>query len=427
INLGGREPIDVFAQRLGRWQKSLLILDGFDRLVESAGRWVQELLAQVARIDVLVTSRRRLKLAVESPCEIGPLVRHADAFFTDRLRSVMPGFEPDAEQRETISRIAQRLDCIPLGLEIAAAQADLLGLDGIESRLADHMLGLAHRGPLESSHSTLRDTISWAWELLQERERAALTQLAVFSGSFTLDAAEAIVVVEGDILSAVAELRDRSFLSTRGAGRLECYETVRRFVTEHGDPELLSQATERHRDWFLEKAESWASGANRGEGSEGLERLAEEVGNIRAIALQGCEDAHRWAQAARAAVAMRELWMSRGPIGRYVELLDRLVQDGPEESELLGLVLLARGASRRVTRRGDEAKADLQRATALLEGSSEHEGRAQNELAVYFHQHRDLESAREHYLRARAVAPPDTGFQANIEGNLGALAHDAAE
>lgn len=421
INLAGGEPIDVFAQRMGRWKKTLVVLDGFDRLVDSAGRWLQELLGRVARVDALVTSRQRLKLPLETSCEIGPLGREAEDLFIDRagLSDV---------DRDGVARVVTHLDRIPLGIEVAAAHVDLLGLDGLEARLKDHLLALSHRGPLESSHATLRDTIAWAWDLLGDRERSVLTQLAVFSGPFTVAAAEAVLDVNGDVLGAISELRDRSFVSARGGGRLECYGTVRRFATEHGDSAVLCEATERHRSYYLKLGEEWAAQANRGDDGSALERLSEEVSNLRSIALQDCGDEKRWRQAARAAVAMRELWMSRGPIGRYLEVLDGLVEAAPaSRPPLLGVVLLARGASRRVNRSADEARTDLESAAALLAGSAEHEGRALNELAVFHHQQRALDLAREYYERALEASEPDSGFRANLEGNLGALVHDAGD
>ncbi|MEM6732422.1 MAG: AAA family ATPase, partial [Myxococcota bacterium] len=433
IPLGTSDPVEILVERLSRRKRCLVVLDNFDRLVTSTGRTVQTLLERVGTLDCLVTSRQRLRVPLEKTLELGSMNTGAAdgvTLFVDRVRQTLPSFEPNADEIRQIERIVERLNGLPLGIEIAAARTDLLVLGGIETRLNDHLLEMNHQRPFETAQETLRDTIAWSWELLDESAQSVLVQASVFAGPFTLEAAESVIETETDIIAALGGLRDRSLLLARGEGRFQCYASVRQFAWENGAEALRKRATQSHRVYYLELAEGWLRELDGPTGQEALEKMVGESDNIRAIAFQPTETRACWSEAARAAIAIRELWMSHGPLARYVALLDRLVDDAPEdETEYLGQLHLARGACCRIVGEADRAQRDVEKAESLLQGAPHLLMRVLNELGVIHHQRREVSEAHTYYERALAQldAAHDPGFRARITGNLGALAHDAGD
>jgi predicted ATPase len=185
----------------------MLVLDNCEHVVEVAARMAEALLRANPAVRVIATSREPLRIEGEwvyrvpplaVPTEGGPdgedpLRYGAVQLFNERARAAAPSFSPDGPVAAAIAGICRRLDGIPLAIELAAARAAALGIEGVAARLDDRFRLLAggHRTALPR-HQTLRATLDWSYELLTQPERVVLRRLAIFAGGFTLQDASAI-------------------------------------------------------------------------------------------------------------------------------------------------------------------------------------------------------------------------------------------
>src|SRR5215208_732502 len=272
-----------------RGAPALLVLDGVERYVEDAGQ-VAQLLASVANLTVLVTSREPLRLTTEQVYRVQPLPAHtAVALFTARARAVQGDRAIDGD-RAIVDAICARLDGLPLAIELAADRARLLPLPGLLERL-EHRLELLTGGPrdLPTRQRSLRATLEWSWEALEERERQLLGRLTVFEGGASLEGAEAVCEGElgGGLEALVSSLLDKSSLLRTDSGRdaqprFAMLDTVREFAAERAaDGEDFAALERRHARYFLDYCERAAERAARTDQREWLDRLARERGNIR--------------------------------------------------------------------------------------------------------------------------------------------------
>ena len=272
-----------------RGAPALLVLDGFDRYVEDAGQ-VGQLLAAVANLTVLATSRAPLRLTAEQVYRVQPLpAPNAAALFIARARAVVGDRAIDGD-RAIVDAICARLDGLPLAIELAADRARLLPLRALLERL-EHRLELLTGGPrdLPTRQRSLRATLEWSWEALEEPERQLLGRLTVFEGGASLEGAEAVCDGElgGGLEALVSSLLDKSSLLRTDSGRdaqprFAMLDTVREFAAERAaDGEDLATLERRHAHYFLGYCEQAAEQAARTDQREWLDRLAQERGNIR--------------------------------------------------------------------------------------------------------------------------------------------------
>jgi predicted ATPase/DNA-binding SARP family transcriptional activator len=272
-----------------RGAPALLVLDGFDRYVEDAGQ-VGQLLAGVANLTVLATSRGPLRLTAEHVYRVQPLAApNAAALFVARARAVL-GDRAIDDDHAIVDAICARLDGLPLAIELAADRARLLPLRALLERL-EHRLELLTGGPrdLPTRQRSLRATLEWSWEALEEPERQLLGRLTVFEGGASLEGAEAVCDGElgGGLEALVSSLLDKSSLLRTDSGRdaqprFGMLDTVREFAAEWaaGDEDLAT-LERRHARYFLGYCEHAAEQAARTDQREWLDRLAQERGNIR--------------------------------------------------------------------------------------------------------------------------------------------------
>jgi predicted ATPase len=255
--------------------KSMLVLfDNFEQVVEAAAD-VASLLTSCPRLHVLVTSRERLHVTGEQEYPVPPLVHEEGVgFFLARARAVAPDFQPD----DSVSEICARLDDLPLALELAAARVKALSSAQILERL-DQRLPLLTGGArdLPERQRTLRATIEWSYDLLDEREQQVFAQLGAFAGGCTLEAAE---VVAGADVDTLQSLIDKSLLRYT-ANRYWMLETIREFAGEQLDASAGGEATwRRHALHFLALGRSLEPSAAATK--EWLDSLEREHDNVRA-------------------------------------------------------------------------------------------------------------------------------------------------
>jgi predicted ATPase/DNA-binding SARP family transcriptional activator len=268
---------------------ALLILDGFDRFLKDAEQ-VGELLAAVANLTVLSTSRAPLRLTAEHIYRVHPLAApNAAALFVARASAATADGTLDAEH-SIVDAICARLDGLPLAIELAADRARLLPPPALLERL-DSRLELLTGGArdLPARQRSLRATLEWSWEELEPTEQVLLGRLTVFEGGASLEAAEAVFDGEPaeSLEAVVSSLVDKSSLLRTDSGRdaqprFRMLDTVREFAAERAaEGEDLAPLERRHSQYFLAYCEHAAEQAARTDRREWLDRLAQELGNIR--------------------------------------------------------------------------------------------------------------------------------------------------
>jgi predicted ATPase/DNA-binding SARP family transcriptional activator len=273
--------VEEVGEQLGRATRgtpALLVLDGVERFLDDAGH-VGQLLAAVADLTVLATSRAALRLTTEHVYPVHPLAGpNAAALFVTRATAARPDQAIDDRGQPTVDEICARLDGLPLAIELAADRARLLSPRALLSRL-ERRLELLTGGPrdLPARQRSLRATLEWSWDVLDERERVLLGRLTVFEGGASLEAAEAVCNGDADLGADVetiaSSLMDKTSLLRTDAGpdhqpRFRLLSTIAEFAAERaGD---LAELELRHARYFLRYCENAAD-----------ERLAQERGNIR--------------------------------------------------------------------------------------------------------------------------------------------------
>jgi predicted ATPase/class 3 adenylate cyclase len=244
--LGARDDLQGYL----RGREVLILLDNLEHLLDAAPA-VSELLAGSERLKLLVTSRAPLRVAGEHEYLLEPLAP-ADSvtLFCERARSIGRDVAPD----ETVEAICRRLDGLPLAIELAAARTKLLGPETLLGRLA-HTLPLLTGGPRDAPERqrTLRATIEWSHDLLDDDGKGLLARLAVFAGSFSLQAAEEVCEADVDALSALVDL---SLVKAIGGDRFLLLETIREYATERLEATPAADDTHRrHAHFFAALAE----------------------------------------------------------------------------------------------------------------------------------------------------------------------------
>ena len=286
--LGVNELSGQSLARLLGARRVLLLLDNLEHLPE-ASQHVAGVLDAGPDVVVLATSRAPLRLSTERTFEVPSLPGDdAVALFVERAQAVAG---PE------IAEICRQLDGLPLAIELAAAQASVLSPTAILARL-EQRLALLTRGPRDVSERqrTLRATIEWSVELLDDDARLLFARLSMFAGGFTLDAAEAIC---GDVLDPLATLVDHSLLRRSGE-RFAMLETIREFA-KNSLAESAEEADlrERHAAYFTALAETAYAGRLVAE-TRWADSLESELDNQRAALDWIAPDAARSLQLAGA-------------------------------------------------------------------------------------------------------------------------------
>ena len=304
-------------------KRTLLVLDNLEQLLPGAADIVLRLDARI-----LATSRSRLNVVAEQEFPVPTLpVDDGAVLFTQRARQLQPGFEPDAAVRE----IVERLDGLPLALELAAGRVKVLTPGQILERLGrglDLLASGAHDAP--ERQRTLRGTVEWSYQLLTVDEQRLFAQLAVFAGSFTLDAAEAVCSAELDVLQSLV---DQSLLRHSEDGRFFMLATIKEFALEKlCDLPEASPLSRRHDDYFLgvaEELDARERHSGMGElGAHSVIRFERELPSFRA-ALAGLVEDGRSEGVLRLGAALWRFWVKRTQYHDAAEWLDHASVDDP--------------------------------------------------------------------------------------------------
>lgn len=271
-------------------QPFLLVLDNCEHVVDECARLVEALLRACPGLQILATSREAFAIPGERAWLIPPLsAADAARLFVARAQDVLPAFALDAASAEVVAEICARLDALPLAIELAAARVRVLTPEQILARLHDRFRLLAGPRTAIPRHQTLRATIDWSYSLLTAEEQQLLDRLSVFSGGFTLDAAEAVCGGDGEawaLLDALTRLVDRSLVAMResdGTARYSLLETVRQYAAERlhergAAPELRR----RHATFFHTLVAAAEPHLTTPERRPWLDRVLQDIDNVRA-------------------------------------------------------------------------------------------------------------------------------------------------
>ncbi len=313
----GRNPLDVLKFYLTE-QCLLIILDNCEHLLDACCSFVDAILKAAPQIKIMPTSREALNLVGEVAYRV-PSLSTPDVHYlppaeqltqfeavrlvTERAVLVSQKFAVTDANAAAVAQICQRLDGIPLAIELAAARIKSMPLESIVSHLDDRfrLLTGGSRAALPRQQ-TLRALIDWSYNLLSEPEKLLLQRLSVFRGGRTLEAAEAVCSGQGvervDVLDLMSKLVDKSLLSLDEHERYRMLETVRQYAA---DKLIASGQAERARDqhlsYILEYAEEAEPHVSSRDQLIWLNRLDAELDNIRA--------AMQWAQERNPEACMR--------------------------------------------------------------------------------------------------------------------------
>ena len=352
-----RPLVETLAEHL-REKQLLLVLDNFEQLLATpaAPTVVGELLRVAPGLKALASSRAPLRVygereyavpALRTPDleRLPPLERLPDyeavRLFIERASDVRPDFTLTKENAPAIVEICQRLDGLPLAIELAAARTKLLSPPQLLGRLSQPLrLLTTGASNLPPRQQTLRNLIAWSYELLGEEERRLFRALGVFSGGWTLAEAEAVCGNEGhegavgeqvDVLEGMESLVEKSLVRRVEAvengdeePRFTMLETIRAFAVEALDASGEGTAArERHATYYVGLAERGAQELYGSEQVAWLDRFEEEHANLRA-ALEWLHASGNAPAALRLAAAMSGFWRTRGYLREGRERLEQV-------------------------------------------------------------------------------------------------------
>jgi predicted ATPase/DNA-binding CsgD family transcriptional regulator len=305
-----RPPMTVLSGYL-RHLQLLLIMDNCEHLLEACAELADTLLRAAPDLRIVATSRQAFSIAGEQVHQVGTLpVPDSEAqvaaggtttypaltLFADRAAAVVPGFTINPQNESAVIRLCQRLEGIPLAIELATVRLRVLTVDELATRLESRLKVLTTGSRTASARQqTLAATLDWSFGLCTPAEQALWARITVFAGGFTLEAVESICTDETlpreAILDTVAGLTDKSILTRQEGGhtaRFRLLETIQ----EYGQAHLRESGEEhefrrRHRDWYLHFVERAAAEWFGPLQEELATRLQHEHANLR-MALEFC-------------------------------------------------------------------------------------------------------------------------------------------
>lgn len=329
-----RSPLEQLKENIGSRQE-LIVLDNFEQIVKAAAV-VSELLAGCPRLKIIITSREALRItwewlypvpALSSPDEeqvqnIAAL--EFDQFsalrlFTERAKAFRYDFVLTVENIPAVAAICRQLDGLPLAIELIASRIRFMSPQALLPHLTNnftlHVDGMRN---VPDRQRTMHNAINWSYALLSQGEQTLLRRLAVFSGGWTLRAAEEVCTVNGieadGVESLLLSLMDKSLLIADTSAeelRFSMLETIRQFahekLTEAGEDERLKTA---HLDYYLQFAETAKQNLYGAAQAIWLRRLDIEYPNLRA-ALLWAETSHKVETGMRIAIALGYFWYIR--------------------------------------------------------------------------------------------------------------------
>jgi predicted ATPase/DNA-binding SARP family transcriptional activator/Tfp pilus assembly protein PilF len=434
---GRRPPLEQLLDYLAD-RETLLLLDNVEHLLEAVSD-VATLLDTAPGLRVLATSREPLDLPGEVLYELEGLSFPADeswedveaydavALFLRSARRVHRHFHLGPHNHADVIHLCRLLGGLPLGLELAAAWVRLLTPGELVEELGTNLDLLRSEGGMPERHRSLQAVFEHSWALLSEREQQALSDLAVFRGGFTKDAATEVGEVS---LRTLLALVNKSLLQRTSSGRFERHVTVRQFALDRlaADPERNATMLDRHAGHYVRLAERLRPLLDGPEQGRALTQLEGELDNLRS-AFEHLLDVGRSADAVHLYGALGPFWRRRGHVAEGRRLFERLKQRPlPPPNGALAATLNSAGILASHQGEYERSRALHQQALEIGEALDDdgHTADALTNLgAVCWHKD-DYPGAEAYLLRAlelRRTLDNDAAL-AGVLNNLGNLARD---
>ncbi|MCX4798621.1 MULTISPECIES: ATP-binding protein [unclassified Streptomyces] len=423
----------------------LLVIDGFEHLVDACAELVRELLRRAPRLRVLAAGRLPLELDGELTFPLTPMTdEDAMLLFAERAAAVRPEFRLTDGNRAAARELCRRLDGIPLALELAAGRLRALSTEQVLQRLDDRfrLLTGTSRSAL-ARHQTLRTAIGWSHELCAPEQRLLWARLSVFAGQFDLEAVEYICsgadLPADSVLDVLTGLLTQSVVvreDSASGTRYRMLDTVREYGAEWlaatGDTDRLRR---RHRDWFLGLATwcelDWFSPRQ----GEVAARVESELPNLRRAMEYSLESPGETHLAQYLAGTLWFLWVGCGRLSEGRHWLDHvLAEEAPYDSSrlkalwVLGHVAALQGDPVGAIAALQECRDEADRAgdatalayavhrTGCLALVTDDVVRAQELLAEALGRYREIGELNSNVLMARIELAMAIGFHGDLDG-----------
>ena len=370
VDARGPDPLTRVIARL-RGARAVLFLDACEHVLEEAARVASAVLSECAEVRVLATSREVLHLTGEVRVQVGPLALTGDGsadgvdspavrLFLARADAARPGFELTDESAALAAEVARQLDGLPLGIELAAARVNVLGLAELLSIVERRLTLLGERPPGDPSRTALQALVEWSYDLLHADEKAVLQQVAVHRGGASLPSLVEVGarqgLTEATVTYLLGALVDKSVVLVsfpNGDARYDLLDTIRDYVLERlGESGGLAAARKAHAEYVASTADSahaqlrgpdWRACVRRLELEHdnlwAAVEYAHDVGDS-AIAIRLGAIAHYFSLAERVSEGRRFLELARAatsedaPLEPQLELLAHLCYLATEELDV---------------------------------------------------------------------------------------------
>src|SRR5947209_705288 len=428
VPLGKEEPVTQLGNAIAARGRCLVILDNFEQVSryaeETLGRWLKR--ATEARFAV--TTREVLGLVGEETLALAPLpARDAAALFVQRAKSAKPDFQPTEEDRAAVDPPANLREGLPLAIALAAARVRVMPPRTLLSRMSERFKLLSSTGGRRDRQATLRSTFDWSWDLLSLPDKAALAQLAVFEGGFTMESAEAVLDLSGYegepwTIGTVQSLLDKSFVRQVSDGRFDMLVSVKEYASEHlstegrfpgSGPAALTAAEARHSGYFARLGEKRA-----------VEGACVEIDNL----VAACRRAAARGAAEETAGALEGGWAAlnlSGPLSVGGELASVVSGTPGQGAAARATAERIAGSALDASGRTAEARTHLEAALALAREARDArcEARVLANLADLHTGDGRMEEARAFHAQALALARElgDRDLECKVLNSLGTL------
>jgi len=459
LPLGTDDPVTQIGNAIAGRAHCLVILDNFEQVTrhaeETVGRWLNR--ARFAQF--LVTTREVLGLPGEQVLALAPLAASdAAALFLSRAEGAKPGFRPSADDQAAIAPLVKLLEGLPLAIELAAARVRVMSPRAMLVRMSERFKLLSSTGGRVDRQATLRAVFDWSWDLLSVPEKAALAQLSVFQGGFTLESVEAIVDLSAYEsapwpIDALQSLVQKSLVRQVSDERFDLLVSLQEYAAEHlrtaarGDADVAADTLQG----------AWAGLSLRGPFRVGVELAtvvqtapglgavaAARVHGVAGSALAACgKDAEAHAQFEASLARAREVGDQRCECRALIGMGGRDSHAGRMDAARAHLgagLVIAREMKDRTLQsdahnglgtlefflgQTNEARAHFEAALALVRaaGDREREGRLLANLGILYVNAGSMDEARS-YDEAALAAAQEVGnrqLEGNIRCNLGLL------
>ena len=340
-------------------QPTILVLDNLEQVLEPIQRVITQWMSQSDTLRIIVTSRIQLRMKSEVCFQIQPLTRlESIELFVKRGQLSKPSFNVHAGNYTVLERVVQRLDHLPLAIELAAARLNLFTVDEIEQRLEERFSLLRSRN---DQTPALQGALDWSWDLLKPWAKTIFAQTSVFRGGFDLQAAEAVLTYgewkdAPPVFDILQDLCDDSLLQQHrlknGSIRYKLLESVRQYAAAQLHNTIASMQTRRrHIEHYAQFGETTFLDRLDDLPQNDWGQFSEELDNF-IIAIEYATDSI----ASKCCFAAVKILRMKGPASLGVEITNRVLQMDHISNRDRKTLWIARSHFLRISGRIQEAR-----------------------------------------------------------------------